>query len=200
MNLVLFLQAMEHVCRVARIIDQPSGNALLVGVGGSGKQSLTKLAAFILEMDVARIQPNASYGMNELRADLETFYTKAGCAGVSLLFILTDSQITNEKFLVYINDMLSSGWVPDMFPKEEKDAVLSKVRNEAKSAGYLDTPDQLFEFFLDKTRRNLHLALCFSPVGDQFRFRARKFPAIISCTQIDWYHEWPQDALIGVAN
>jgi len=159
---------MEHVCRVSRIIDQPSGNALLVGVGGSGKQSLTKLAAFILEMDVVRIMPNATYGMNELRIDLETMYTKAGCAGASILFILTDSQITNEKFLVYINDMLSSGWVPDMFPKEEKDAVLSKIRSEAKSSGYLDTPDQLFEFFLDKCKKNLHIALCFSPVGDQF--------------------------------
>lgn len=157
---------MEHVCRVARIIDQPSGNALLVGVGGSGKQSLTKLAAFILEYDVMRIMPNANYGMNELRIDLEGMYTKAGVAGASILFILTDSQITNEKFLVYINDILSSGWVPDMFPKEEKDAVLGKIRNEAKSAGYLDTPDQLFDYFLEKTKRNFHLALCFSPVGD----------------------------------
>lgn len=137
--------------------------------------------------------------MNELRVDLEGMYTKAGVAGASILFILTDSQITNEKFLVYINDILSSGWVPDMFPKEEKDALLGKIRNEAKSAGYLDTPDQLFEYFLEKTKKNFHLALCFSPVGDQFRFRSRKFPAIISCTQIDWYHEWPQDALIGVS-
>jgi len=82
---------MEHVCWVARIIDQPSGNALLVGVGGSGKQSLTKLAAFILEYDVMRIMPNATYGMNELRIDLEGMYTKAGVAGASILFILTDS-------------------------------------------------------------------------------------------------------------
>ena len=45
----------------------------------------------------------------------------------------------------------------------------------------------------------MHLALCFSPVGEQFRFRARKFPGIINCTSIDWFHEWPRDALIGVA-
>jgi dynein heavy chain len=37
--------------------------------------------------------------------------------------------------------MLSSGWVPDMFPKEEKDALLGKVRSAAKSNGYQDTPD-----------------------------------------------------------
>lgn len=91
MNLVLFLQAMEHVCRIARIISQPSGNALLIGVGGSGKQSLSKLAAFIMEMDVVRIMPNAQYGMTELRVDLENMFTKAGIGGADLLFIITDS-------------------------------------------------------------------------------------------------------------
>jgi dynein heavy chain len=44
------------------------------------------------------------------------------------------------------------------------------------------------------------MSLCFSPVGDAFRNRAKKFPALINCTVIDWFHAWPEEALLSVAS
>jgi len=37
MKLVMFLDACEHIARVARIIRLPNGHALLLGIGGSGR-------------------------------------------------------------------------------------------------------------------------------------------------------------------
>lgn len=71
MPLVLFDDAMEHVARICRVIDQPAGNALLVGVGGSGKQSLSRLASFISKMEVFQIMVNQHYDNSAFKADLQ---------------------------------------------------------------------------------------------------------------------------------
>jgi dynein heavy chain len=70
MGLVLFEDAMKHVCKICRIVIPSSGHALLVGVGGSGKQSLTKLASFIMNFTTYSITISATYGMNDLKTDL----------------------------------------------------------------------------------------------------------------------------------
>ena len=98
---------------------------------------------------------------------------KTGVQGVEMLFLLTDSQIVDNKFLVYINDILSAGYIPELFAPDEIDGILGKIRSEAKSVGVIDAPDHLLQFFINKVRKNLHMGLCFSPVGDAFRFRAR---------------------------
>ena len=59
--------------------------------------------------------------MNELKADLQGMFNKSGLKDDGILFLFTEGQISNEKFLVYINDLLSSGEISDLFADEEKD-------------------------------------------------------------------------------
>ena len=116
-----------------------------------------------------------------------------------MVFLMTDTQVTDERFLVYINDLLSSGYIPDLFTKEEYDGIFTSLRNVAKAEGIPDNRDSMMSFFINRVRANLHVVLCFSPVGDSFRQRSRKFPGIINCTSIDWFQPWPKDALVSVA-
>nr|XP_006635186.1 PREDICTED: dynein heavy chain 9, axonemal isoform X1 [Lepisosteus oculatus] len=199
MNLVLFEDAMSHICRINRILESPRGNALLVGVGGSGKQSLTRLAAFISSLEVFQITLKKGYGIPDLKNDLAAQYIKAGLKNVGTVFLMTDAQVADEKFLVLVNDLLASGEIPDLFPDDEVENIISGVRNEVKGLGLLDTRENCWKFFIDRVRRQLKVALCFSPVGNKLRVRSRKFPAVVNCTAINWFHEWPQEALESVS-
>lgn len=200
MDLVLFQDAMEHVCRISRIINSGEGNALLVGVGGSGKQSLSRLAAFINSFDIFQIQIKSNYGVAELKQDLVLLYQKAGIRGDDVVFLLTDTQIVDEQFLIYVNDLLSSGDIPDLYAQEDKDNIIAQIRTEVKQAGIMDTREACWQFFINKVQRHLHVVLCFSPVGETFRSRYRKFPALVNNTCIDWFHPWPHEALVSVAD
>ncbi|KAL7754360.1 hypothetical protein RI367_000341 [Sorochytrium milnesiophthora] len=199
MDLVLFEDAIYHISRISRILESPRGNALLVGVGGSGKQSLARLASFMSSMTVFQITLRKGYSIADLKVDLCSLYIKTGQKKQQITFLLTDSQIADEKFLVLINDLLASGNIPQLFPDDEVENIINSMRNEVKALGLVDTREACWEQFILNVRHNLKVVLCFSPVGNTLRSRCRKFPAIVNCTQIDWFHEWPEEALTSVA-
>ena len=107
--------------------------------------------------------------------------------------------MADEKFLVLINSLLASGEIRDLFTDDEVENIVNQVRNEAKSAGIVDTRENCWQFFIDRVRKQLKVVLCFSPVGSTLRVRGRKFPAIVNCTAINWFHDWPQEALMSVS-
>ncbi|NXU85060.1 DYH17 protein, partial [Xiphorhynchus elegans] len=200
MNLVLFEDAVSHICRISRILESPRGNALLVGVGGSGKQSLARLAAHISNLSVFQITLRKGYSTPDLKLDLASQYIKAAVKNIPTMFLMTDSQVAEESFLVLINDFLASGDVPGLFQDSDLETIIGAMRPQVKSLGLEDTKENCWKFFIEKVRRQLRVVLCFSPVGSTLRVRARRFPAVVNCTSIDWFHEWPEDALVSVSS
>lgn len=200
MGLVLFEDAMKHVSRISRIISNPSGHALLVGVGGSGKQSLSRLAAHICGYTTSVIVISGNYNMNNFKEDLQKMYKRTGVKGEGIMFLFTDSQIVDERMLVYINDLLSSGEIPDLFPTEDKDEIVNAMRSETKALGLVDTAENCWAIFIQKVKNNLHMVFTASPVGENFRTRSQRFLATVTSTVIDWFQPWPESSLLSVAS
>lgn len=96
MSLVLFANAIEHISRISRIINLPYGNALLVGVGGSGRKSLTSLSVFIADYSLFTIEVSKSFGLGEWHEELKKIYRQTGVEGKPTVFMFNDTQIINE--------------------------------------------------------------------------------------------------------
>lgn len=197
-SLVLFDDALDHIVRLIRVLKMPRGNAMLVGVGGSGKRSLSKLACFMCGMKLFQIQLKKNYKESNFIEDIKNLYLEH-LLNEKTMFLFSDSQIIEEGFLELVNTMLTVGVINSLFDDNTKMSLRNDMAEKCRKAKRGESPDEIWNYIVDIFRNNLHIVLSMSPAGETLRVRCRNFPGLVSNTTIDWFFPWPSKALTMVA-
>ncbi|CAF4651271.1 unnamed protein product, partial [Rotaria magnacalcarata] len=124
MDLVMFRDAILNICRMIRVLKRPRGNLLLLGIGGSGRQSLLRLTAFICDIVIFQIEIGRRYGYAEFKEDLRRLMKLCSISNRETVFLFVDTQIIDTFFLEDINALLHTGEVPNLFRNEDIQEVL----------------------------------------------------------------------------
>ena len=199
MNLVLFDDCLDHLVRVHRLMRLPRGNALLVGVGGSGKQSITRSPRSPPGVDVFTITLTRGYNEQLFREDLKALYQHAGDEADRLLLLRRSRGGGGLPRADQQHAHLRHGARALRGVGEGRRSSATSATRPSRRANALDTKEGVWNYYVGKCRDNLHVVLAMSPVGETLRVRCRSFPGMVNNTVIDWFVPWPEQALLSVA-
>ena len=210
-EIVLFDDCLKNLMRITRIIQQDQGSVMVVGVGGSGKQSLTRLAAFC-EQNLL-VQP--TYGSpprpDDLRLVFRTIFSRVieeynpqkGKYFIPHTLLMTDAEFKIDYYLEVVSSFLATGEIANLFgQKNDKNAIIATCRTTLSKIPKYATMEfdesAVWNKLIEFARKYCHLSLCFSPSSDKFREKFIKFPVLFNNCTITWLLPWPEEALISV--
>ena len=210
-NLVLFDDCLKYLIRITRVISTNQGSIMLVGVGGSGKQSLVRLASWVCQQFVVQLGSDRCDKVEELKAEFRIMYTRLveeynpsqGKDIMKHTLLMTDAELKLESFIETISSFLATGEIANIYAKkEDKLNILNSTRgminkNQAYANRTLDDNEIWLEL-ISTVKNHIHISLCFSPSSVKFRDKFIKFPVLFNNCTITWLLSWPEQALISV--
>eukprot|EP00002_Diphylleia_rotans_P002763 TRINITY_DN1178_c0_g2_i14.p1 TRINITY_DN1178_c0_g2~~TRINITY_DN1178_c0_g2_i14.p1 ORF type:complete len:4518 (+),score=1049.96 TRINITY_DN1178_c0_g2_i14:77-13630(+) len=198
--LVLFDEVLEHVLRIDRVLHQPQGHMLLIGVSGAGKTVLSRFVAWVNGLSIYQIKVSKRYTGEDFDKDLREVLRRSGCKGEKICFIFDESNVLDSSFLERMNALLASGEVPGLFEGDEKSALGHLLRESAQREGLMSASDEeLYKWFIGRVQTNLHVIFTMNPASSDFYDRSVSSPALFNRCVVDWFGNWSMDALYQVA-
>lgn len=197
--LVLFNEVLDHILRIDRVFRQPQGHALLIGVSGGGKTVLSRFVAWMNNLSIFTIKVNNRYRAEDFDHDLRHVMKRAGASEEKICFIFDESNVLESSFLERMNTLLASGEVPGLFEGDDYTSLMHALRETVSKKGLLvDSEAELFKWFTQQVRKNLHVVFTMNPASSDFHNRAATSPALFNRCVLDWFGEWSDEALFQV--
>ena len=101
-ELVLFPALCQHITSAARVLRQPGGHLLLIGIGGTGKKSAVQLASYMEFCEFVHPLLTRTYMISDFKEDIRKAMLKAGVQGMKLVFFINDHNIVKVRILLLL--------------------------------------------------------------------------------------------------
>merc|ERR1712194_96276 len=199
-QLVVFSDVLDHVTRIDRVLRQPLGHLLLVGVAGAGKTVLSKFVSWRAGLTPFTIKCAKGYDVIAFENDLRTVMKRSGCRCEKITFIFDESNALGPAFLERMNALLACGEVPGLFEGDELTQLMNECRQNMKSSNVSMMEDsEIFSKFTKNVQQNLHIIFTMNPANPDFKGRGATSPALFNRCIVDWFGDWSSEALHQVA-
>lgn len=203
LDMVLFEQAITMVTKVHRIFATERGHLVLAGLPSVGRKTVCRLASFVEDMNLTRLEITKNFGLVQFRQKMKQVWELAAYNGrekLKTVFLLEEQDIVEESFLEDVQNILSSGLVPNLYTPEDLGRVRDEMKSSYKLAGNTEEiPDVMNAFFYNRVVNNLHLAYVVSSDLKVFSDQCKAFPALINNASFIFYFPWPSEGLYEVA-
>ena len=203
---VLFQSAIIHLVKLLRAFRPGCCETmLLVGVRGSGRRTLVRLAAHIwnVQLNVPEVSSSNTGTVDEFREDLKRALRHAGIERRQNVFLCSDQVLKVEEICAVVHELMTIGSVAFLWNAQETseivDAMLRKAGSKRSQRLARADSERIMRTFHARAMQRLHLVVCVSPVGSAFKALVSNYPGFAHRTTVDWYHAWPAEGLCSVA-
>lgn len=198
--LILYDDLLDHVLRIDRVLRQPQGHLILIGVSGSGKATLSRFVAWMNGIKIVQLKTTRKYTQEDFDSDLRHVLRRSGTNGEKICFVLDESNILETAFLERMNTLLANGEVPGLFEGDDYTTLMTACKEGALRQGLnLDTQDELYRWFTSEIVRNLHVIFTMNPPDSDLSSHSVASPALFNRCVLNWMGDWSDNTLLQVA-
>lgn len=150
-------------------------------------------------LSIFQIKVSNKYTGDDFDEDLRTVLRRSGCKGEKVCFIMDESNVLDSGFLERMNTLLANAEVPGLFEGDEHAALMTACKEGSQREGLmLDSHEELYKWFTSQVAKNLHVVFTMNPPENGLASRAATSPALFNRCVLDWFGDWPDQALYQV--
>lgn len=134
-NISIFDFAVHQILKICRILRLDKSHGVLIGLGGSGRQTLTKLSSYIMGQQTVSVEVHKNYNQEKWRTDVKRILSDSALTNKCSTIVITEAQSNNLFLMQDIDSMLNLGEIPNLYESDEFLKFLDKLKEKAKKEG-----------------------------------------------------------------